>query len=257
MHRQFAAKWPGFPQRRHTKAERALCLPLGPFPDFEPFPLEELFDLPGLLDLPFAGTLGHQRCLTLSAVNHSHDGVEATALSAVLGINVGAVDVIELLGVEHGVQLFLSFIVVVGVIELWVIPFSQGLLELVGVDGILEVGLFILVVLIQLIVLLPEGLALSLPSAGELWLPQVSRKVDMAMILAEDQVESLLDSWEREGRADVGLDELLLFLSQSGSLQHHPAGDLLRKVDLVFRDLSEDLVELGGVLQDRLILLAP
>ena len=49
---QFAAKCPGFPQRRHTIAERALCLPLGPFPDFEPFPLEELFDLPGLLDLP-------------------------------------------------------------------------------------------------------------------------------------------------------------------------------------------------------------
>ena len=121
----------------------------------------------------------------------------------------------------------------------------------------MEVGLFILIVLIQLVVLLPEDLALPLPSAGELWLPQMCRKVYMAMILAEDQVESLLDSWKREGRADVGLDELLLFLSQSGSLQHHPAGDLLRKIDLVLRDLSEGLVELGGVLQDRLVLLAP
>ena len=96
----------------------------------------------------------------------------------------------------------------------------------------MEVGLFILIVLIQLVVLLPEDLALPLPSAGELWLPQMCRKVYMAMILAEDQVESLLDSWKREGRADVGLDELLLFLGQSGSL-HHPAGDLLRKINFV------------------------
>ena len=51
---QFVAKWPGLPQRRHTKAERARCFPLGPFPDFEPFPLEELFDLLGLLDLPLS-----------------------------------------------------------------------------------------------------------------------------------------------------------------------------------------------------------
>ena len=198
--------------------------------------------------------------MILVAIHHSHDGVEATALSklveAILCIHIGVIDVVELLYVEQGVQLFLSFIVVIGVIGLMVFPFPNGLLELVGVDGVLEIGLFILIVFIQFIIFFPEGLTLPLPSAGELWLPQMSRKVCMAMILVEDQVESLFDSWERKCRADVNLDELFLFFCQSGPLQYHPADDLLREIDFVFCDLPEGLVEFGGVLQDRLILLA-